>query len=396
MGCLNGRLAYSVSMLCPSIVSSHINLLRNEMALGAYSNTPPNSRIEERNTAREESDRAMRELDETLVMHPMIDALTLLWEDDKSLSTISDVSNFLKVEFDLTSAWQKSISTKLWSFCKGECGMTLAWYESSPEVFTIRLTLAGVACKTFGSDEIYLFLCFCREFLKARCTRIDINVTDRLNIIRLQDVIDSLESGNYCGFRDYEIRHSCRGKYKGTTVYLGNRNSQKFGRLYDKFAESRGAETGIRYEVEFKESLANEVFIAYTSTDNRMRMETLANVLVGAFRFVEKVNKNLNLCPTLKFWSEFTSRISRVHLSIKISRKPTTIATKLEWVRRNVAKSLGMLLDAIGWDRLNQILSSEVEFKRSQYTKFDDLAIKQYLLYPGAVFGQDDVFYNMV
>jgi DNA relaxase NicK len=125
-------------------------------------------------------------------------------------------------------------------------------------------------------------------------------------------------------------------------------------------------------------------------------METLSNVLVGAFRFVEKVNKNLNLCPTLKFWSEFTSRISRVHLSIKISRKPTTIATKLEWVRRNVAKSLGMLLDAIGWDRLNQILSSEVAFKRSQYTKFDDLAIKEYLLYPGAVFNQDDVFYNMV
>jgi hypothetical protein len=377
-------------------VRENVNLLRNDRALGAYSNTPPNSKIEERNTAETEAREAAEALEASGILHPRIDALTLLWEDDMSLGTIVSLSQFLSLEFDILGGYTKDIATKKWTFCRGELGTTIAWYESSPDVFTVRFTMAGVACSTLGADEVYLLCCFAREYLKARCTRIDINVTDKLNLIKLDDVINSLETGNYCGFRDYEIRHSKRGKYKGTTVYLGNRNSEKFGRLYDKYAESRGLESGIRYEVEFKESLANEAFIAYSDSGNTNRLATLANVLTGAFRFIDKIDKNLCKCPTLKFWDDFINRITTVHLSIKITRKPTTIAKKVEWMRRNVVKSIGMLLDALGWSRLNLLLSEGVEKARLKYTKFDHLAIEEYLKYPGAIWSLDDTLYNLI
>lgn len=377
-------------------VRENVNLLRGDRAVGAYSNTPPNSRIEERNTAEIEAREAIEALEADGALHPKIDALTLLWEDEPDLNTIASLTKFLGLEFDILGGYSKVISTKKWTFCKGELGTTIAWYESSPDVFTVRFTMAGVACSALGTDEIYLLCCFAKEYLRARCTRIDINVTDRLSLLSLTDIIDALEKGNYAGFRDYDIRHSKRGKYKGTTIYFGSRNGQKFGRVYDKMAESKGKEVGIRYEVEFKESLADEVFNAYASAENKSRLATLANVLSGSFRLIDKVDKNLYLCPTLKFWEDFINRITTVHLSIKIARKPTTIAKKVEWMRRNVAKSLSMLMDALGWSRLNLLLSESVEKARVKYTKFDHLAIEEYLKYPGAIWCEDDLLYNLV
>jgi hypothetical protein len=89
-------------------------------------------------------------------------------------------------------------------------------------------------------------------------------------------------------------------------------------------------------------------------------------------------------------------RISTVHLSIKITRQPTTIAKKIAWVRRNVSKSIGMLLDAIGWERLNNLLSHEIAFARTKYTKQDDRTIEEYRKYPGAVWDESDIFYNLI
>lgn len=377
-------------------ISENINLLRNEVALGAYSNTPPNSRIEERNTAVIEQQETIDALEADGTLHPTIDALTLLWEDDASLGTIVDLARFLGIEFAVSESYTKNIGAKSWTFCTGQYGTSLAWYESSLDVYTIRFTMSGVACSTFGTDEVYLLCCYAKEFLKARCTRIDIQVTDRLNLISIDEVIDAINSGNYAGFKNYSILQSKRGKYKGTTVYFGSRNGQKFGRLYDKFAESRGRENGIRYEVEFKESLADAAFTAYSASDNPLRMATLANLLSGAFRLCEKVDKNLYLCPTLKFWDDFINRITTVHLSIKLSRKPTTIAKKLDWVRRNVVKSIGMLLDAIGWERLNMVLSHGVQDARARYSKSDERVIQEYRDYPGAIWDIDDSLFGLV
>jgi DNA relaxase NicK len=374
----------------------NVNLLRSDLARGAYSNTPPNSRIEERNTAVIAQQEAIEALEADGTLHPKIDALTLLWEDDTNIDTIAHLSRFLGMEFAVADGYTKNIGTKNWTFCTGEYGTSLAWVESSPGVFTIRFTMAGVACSALGTDEIYLLCCYAKEFLKARCTRIDIQVTDRLNLIDIDQVIDALNNGNYAGFKNYSILHSKRGKYKGTTVYFGSRNGQKFARLYDKFAESRGAESGIRYEVEFKESLADAAFCAYSASDNPLRLATLANLLSGAFRLCEKIDKNLYLCPTLKFWDDFINRITTVHLSIKIVRRPTSIAKKIQWMRRNVVKSLGMLLDAIGWERLNLLLSVGISEARLKFTKFDELIIREYTEYPGAVWDTSDIFYGLV
>jgi DNA relaxase NicK len=374
----------------------NVNLLRNEVALGAYSNTPLNSRIDDRITFETETQNKLDEISSTGVLHPVIDALTLLWEDDRTLGTLDDVAAFLGIVFDQSETYSKSIATKMWTFCRGEHGTSLAWYESSPDVFTIRFTMSGVACSTFGADEVYLFCCFAREHLQARCTRMDINVTDKLKILKIDDVIEAVENGNYCGFRDYQIINSKRGKYKGTTVYFGNRNSGKFGRIYDKYAQSKGLEDGIRYEVEFKESLSDAAFDAYTASANIHRLATLANLLTGAFRLVEKIDKNLPNCPTLKFWEDFINRITTVHLSIKLSRKPTTIAKKLDWVRRNVVKSIGMLLDAIGWERLNMVLSHGVQDARARYSKSDERAVQEYRDYPGAIWDIDDSLFGLV
>lgn len=379
-----------------TFIPPNINLLRNDEARGAYSNTPPNSRIEERNTSRIEAKKQIDALEADGTLHTKIDALTLLWEDDSSLITIAQLVQFTALNFDLDISRQKMIATKFWTFCTGEHGTTLAWYESSPDVYTVRFTMAGTACSIMGGDEVYLLCCFTREVFKARCTRIDIQVTDKLGKIQINDVVNAVEAGKYCGFFDYSIINSKRGKYKGTTVYFGSRNGQKFGRLYDKFAESRGREDGIRYEVEFKESLADEAYRAYSSSANSARLATLSVLLKGAFRLCERVSRNMYECPTLDFWQEFMDRISTVHLSIKIARQPTTIAKKVAWVRRNVSKSIGMLLDAIGWERLNDLLSHEIAAARASYTKQDDRVIEEYRKYPGAVWDESDIFYNLI
>jgi hypothetical protein len=379
-----------------TFIPPNINLLRNDEARGAYSNTPPNSQIEKRNTARIEAESQIEALELDGTLHPKIDALTLLWEDDAGLGTFNQLIQFTGLHFDLDISWSKTIATKLWTFCTGEHGTTLAWYESSPDVYTFRFTMAGTACAVMGADEVYLLCCFTNEVFKARCTRIDIQVTDKLGKIQINDVVNAVEAGKYCGFLNYSIINSKRGKYKGTTVYFGSRNGQKFGRLYDKFAESRGRETGTRYEVEFKESLANESYLAYSASANPERLATLSALLKGSFRLCERTSRNLIECPTLEFWQEFMDRISTVHLSIKITRQPTTIAKKIAWVRRNVSKSIGMLLDAIGWERLNNLLSHEIAFARTKYTKQDDRTIEEYRKYPGAVWDESDIFYNLI
>jgi len=87
----------------------------------------------------------------------------------------------------------------------------------------------------------------------ARCTRLDMQITAAIPRIDIQGLYNDLKD-----IHNVSIILSRRG----STLYVGSRNSERFGRLYDKGAEAfqRPGEL-YRYELEYKRATAHKAFM---------------------------------------------------------------------------------------------------------------------------------------
>ena len=103
-------------------------------------------------------------------------------------------------------------------------------------------------------------------------SRIDLQATvkvvdgpsDRIDKHRTQAGLDSAKSGNR------KVVRWVRDNRGGYTLYLGQRSSICFGRIYDKFQESKSRhfEGCVRYEVQYHNKLARRIASALSSDHN--------------------------------------------------------------------------------------------------------------------------------
>lgn len=166
---------------------------------------------------------------------------------------------------------------------------------------------------------------------KARVTRIDLAVTQSL-LIEIEEVprryYEAL-SENDIAIRNYSL---IQNKKKGQTLYVGSRRSEKFGRLYDKGAESGQALPGFRYrwEVEYKKPSSDELARALSAVKER-EAETITAMV---FEFFDQRG-----VPPLFPKSGHV-------VSLSTQARVTSLDRKLNWIRSQVRPSIGEIIMA--------------------------------------------------
>lgn len=129
----------------------------------------------------------------------------------------------------------------------------------------------------------------------------------------------------------YSLWENSRG---GSTFYVGSRQSQQFGRLYDKGIESGRRDQGLmwRAEVEIKKPLSGKIAQELADMPTLKRKEAILQFVLGWFnkRFVELGVKSEESIPMV----------------LATSKRITTNEKRLTWLRSQVAPTIHRLMDA--------------------------------------------------
>lgn len=157
----------------------------------------------------------------------------------------------------------------------------------------------------------------------------------------------------------------------GKTVYVGDRQSEKFLRVYDKAAEFR-AKTGnelcrdlVRFELELKGDTAQSA----AETVSRDGVGCVPSLLRGYIDFTHKESRSdsrRSRRPLADWWARIVAAFDRVRL--KLIRGIATPETRIKWVTHSVKNTLRALLEfdlwelvspAIGRAELNEVQRKE-------------------------------------
>lgn len=100
---------------------------------------------------------------------------------------------------------------------------------------------------------------------------------------------------------------------KGTTMYVGVRNSDFVVRFYDKLAEQKqqrkeipeGCTSWTRCEIELKGSAAMSALNAFLDYSPEEYAEYMRGVLNDHCRFISRTSSNISRCPVKRWWREF-------------------------------------------------------------------------------------------
>lgn len=191
---------------------------------------------------------------------------------------------------------------------------------------------------------------------KKRITRLDLAVSGwltepvtelaQLHKARLDHLYERWHAGDrstdmptkwLSGGRPNQFNLIASRKGGGDTLYLGSRQSNFYGRLYDKGAQSKIAESGLlwRYELQCNSGIATpmaeEIYKKAQSADGvGEKWAGLLRYVVGEFFRERGVNPNFDY--------------KQQSLNIETSLTVTTDAKKLEWLRTQVRPTVIHLL----------------------------------------------------
>lgn len=173
------------------------------------------------------------------------------------------------------------------------------------------------------------------DFDRVHVTRIDLQFTVRLpqysndfgyrNLLAAEKWRDEQENKlNWAKIRRID------GRGAGDTVFIGSRQSESYGRLYDKHMESRDNEykTCWRYEVEYKGTKA--VRAASILAGRKWAARTIYSMCAAQF--------------TEWGFPRLLHPVESIELPIRDRDKSDT-ARKLEWLKKQVAPTVTELID---------------------------------------------------
>lgn len=156
---------------------------------------------------------------------------------------------------------------------------------------------------------------------KAKITRIDLQVTvwydsDTPEIIRRYASVAEADASVSDERTKRQIR-KVEDNAGGFTLYIGSRTSAYFGRLYDKYAETKDESyrQALRFEIEVKQERAEQLFRQFT-TVNRAKTERIKSFVAEWYGsrgvyvpFLFKANK-MALEPLSREKSDNTRRLA--------------------------------------------------------------------------------------
>lgn len=214
----------------------------------------------------------------------------------------------------------------------------------------IRISIPGKPIGSVAQERVHWLAQFFAD-REYHCTRFDVAIDDYTRTLSLDSIKDCCESGDYTGANEFRYyKRKRRGEWQpGQTIYIGATTSDKQVRIYDKEIESKGTTKSIRYEVQYRDSLAQSVFLDYTqSPDAVAANENISRVAVSAVSFLHRTDVNLKRCRRYRFWESFIGRVGTPRTIQRIQTLPL-LSRKIAWIERQVAGTLATVVMCKGF-----------------------------------------------
>jgi hypothetical protein len=264
--------------------------------------------------------------------------------------------------FDWTTSTPRTIGVRYDGYAVDALGIMVAWRNlDNLQQLAVRVSIPGKPLSHAGFERCRDA---CRSFLARGfyATRFDWAIDDFERKLEISVLHQSCRDGSMSGARNYTYMSSARvgGKDVGESLYLGSASSDKLVRIYDKNAESKGAINSIRYEVQWRDDLAQAALLVYcqagTSSDTVL---VLSKKGVGAVRFIERVSEVASRCPLVRWYQEFVDRVGGIEKH-SVSRLQTTITDKMRWITRSVVKTLALIYSWSGFQNAEWWLTQQI------------------------------------
>lgn len=309
-------------------------------------------------------------------MDVSIDALTFLW-GETSFDVLDLLVNLIDLRFDFTQNTPRKIGV-FWDYCYRSVGGSMYAYRHTADGLSYRLAISGTDCA--GTSQVLLQ--HLMRLLRAnvpgvRCSRLDIALDDFDKTLCPELIIAAVEAGDFSGFErcDY-VRNVGRA---GWTVYLGSRQSEHFVRYYNKDAESRGRVKSYRYESEFKGGRADALFGVLSNLSTvEASYAALRNMVLGKICFYSDRKKNICRSTVADWWADFVARVTTSVVVVPAPRRETSIARKIVWIQRHVARSVALIRRATGIDEFADFVDELITIGNAKLRRLDELMLIEY------------------
>lgn len=224
----------------------------------------------------------------------------------------------------------------------------------------VCVSMSGNGCRTFERFTCYSDAPFLSLFKLIRAndcnvTRLDIACDDLSGALDMDRIIDKVQRNEINSrMTKRDIHQSLDGSSKaGSTVYIGAPSSDFRFRIYDKALEQGTEGHWVRVEMVLKQDNAFS-FVLHIASGACVG-KLAAQVLNDKLSFIERDDSNISRCSVSGWWADFVEEVSSLQLSSR-----ATVHHPIEhvdaWVQRQIAPSLAMLLDALGWAHVFEMI----------------------------------------
>jgi phage replication initiation protein len=261
------------------------------------------------------------------------------------------------------------------------------YYAGSTPEMGIHLVMTGTGCRQYEAEtDNYDWSIFFAKVLDVggKFTRLDLAIDDYKGYFNLKQIERKVKAGHVTSrFKDvtnYEKIRVKDGYVKGQTLYFGSTTSRVLIRFYDKLKERLGKGKELpegvtfwnRTELQLSKSRAQvaATFIAY---EEKQAGEIAMGILKEYVRFLKKgTDSNKSRWETWGNWEKFLQDVEP--LRIVEQPKQKTIDDKVNWIDKQVSKSLYVVAQAKSWG----FLAGMIESAATKLSSDDVLMIERY------------------
>lgn len=230
---------------------------------------------------------------------------------------------------------------------------------------------------------------------RCTCSRLDVRLDDWSHeLIPAGKMVAAAAQGDCAGFKKWGNNYGGvvgEGQQCLVTSF-GGRKSEAYTRIYyHDWGEQLGQ--SLRFETEFKGAKAQQVFEllgGWERSDsdkdntNQEISDLIISLVTGQMDFIDKTKggsrspKGINKqdCKRLDWWQEFLDIVGE-GLKITVTRHKASWQEKIEWLYRQVSKSIYMLRNVLGFTRYSELISGLCGSAVERMTDQDYMLMRQ-------------------
>lgn len=234
----------------------------------------------------------------------------------------------------------------------------------------MRFTAQGKAMKTLSLEQQFAFI---QDMVERgwRPTRIDVpldilfETSEGVSAFYLKFIqpYQHYKSNGLTlkGVELATVHDSISGsEYVRQQTVFGSPKSQSYLVVYNKDLESSGDYKALRFEYRFKSEKASQLGQLICKSNSDVFTQLLAGIIGGSIGFGDS---NREIAP---FWQCALDSIPSAPISLPLPRAHSTIRSKLQWLKRQVAGSLAYIYKIVGEGIFNLIINKLIKIGHSQ------------------------------